>query len=245
MILFLGCSFTWGQGLWFEKWHEDGISTDVMNKNLPPQFPQEAMGYYDDEIRKKYHYPNLVAKELDRQYVTRWGNGGSNYNIHNCLTNVTNHMIPDGIDLLVVQFTDFMRDAQGDIERLEKNLGKNESNFEYIMSEQINKIDNFCRNTHWYYGDSFQEIPWIGFSWRDDMGKFLKKNYEKNYIPIEYQGKEYEGFVQLENSDLYLNKTIPGCKDYHLNIKGHKLISECILKKINSMDLKFIRPIRN
>ena len=242
MILFLGDSFTWGQGLYFEKWYEDGIGVDFINNHLPPDYTQELMSYEDDEIRKKYHFPNLVSRELNTQYVTKWGNGGSNYDIINMLQNVTYQMIPNGIELLVVQFNDFMRDSEYVIESLVKNIGSNEDNFEYIMMEQINKINNFCNYPKWHYGDSFQKLPWIGFSWRDDMGRALKKYYPDNYIPLKYNGNEYEGFIQLYDEDIFLHNSIPNCKDEHFNKKGHEIISNSILDKIQSLNIEFKKP---
>jgi len=239
MILFLGDSFTWGQGLYFEEWYDNGVSADFINKHLPPNYPQELMNYEDDEIRKKYHFPNLISKELNTQYVTKWGNGGSNYDIINMLENVTYQMIPDGIELVVVQFTDFMRDAEFIIDDLEKKLGPDLNNVNYVMMEQINKIDNFCNYPTWHFGDSFQKLPWIGFSWRDDVGRALEKYYPDNFIPLEYNGKSYHGFIELYQEDIFLHNSILGCKDEHFNKKGHRFISNCILNKIEKMDIQF------
>ena len=53
MIYFFGDSFTWGQGLYFEKWHEEGIKSDMMAKHMPDKFPQECLSYDDNKIRKE------------------------------------------------------------------------------------------------------------------------------------------------------------------------------------------------
>ena len=242
MILFLGDSFTWGQGLYFEEWYNNGVSVDTINKHLPPQYDQESLRYSDDLIRKERHFPNLVAHHYDRQYVTKWGNGGSNHDIIHMLKNVTYHMIPDGVDLLVVQFTDFMRDSQNEISQLEKKNGYTETNFQYIMANQINQINNFCSNPYWHHGDSFAPIPWVGFSWRGDMGDYLRVKYPNNYLPLLYNGKEHTNFMELSDENIFINNSIPNCKDQHFNKLGHEMLANSIIKKIDSMNINWKTP---
>ena len=106
MIYFFGDSFTWGQGLYFEKWHEKGIKSDLMAKHMPDTFPQECLSYDDNKIRKERHFPNLVAKHFDRDYITDWHNGGTNYNVLRFLGLVTGSPIQD---ITVFQFTSPLR----------------------------------------------------------------------------------------------------------------------------------------
>jgi len=67
MILFLGDSFTWGQGLPIEKWLKEGKSLDYCNR-LPPKVPSELYNYEDDNYRKQNHFPNLVAKHFNKSF---------------------------------------------------------------------------------------------------------------------------------------------------------------------------------
>jgi hypothetical protein len=66
MILFVGCSFTSEAGLQFEylvknrNWTSDEIN--------PPKSYLEHLDYKCDEYRKKHHFPNLVAKEMNMAY---------------------------------------------------------------------------------------------------------------------------------------------------------------------------------
>ena len=46
MIVFLGDSFTWGQGLQIPYWLEQGKSIDEISKLMPPHFPAEQYDYH-------------------------------------------------------------------------------------------------------------------------------------------------------------------------------------------------------
>lgn len=81
MIIFLGDSFTWGQGLYTKKWIQDGKSIEYCNNHLPPTFSHGNISHSDDEYRRKYHFPNLVAKHYDRSYYVKPKNGGTNRDI--------------------------------------------------------------------------------------------------------------------------------------------------------------------
>lgn len=73
-IIFAGCSFTWGQGLWsYLETDEHVPSYDEYifeNKPLPP-------GSY--EIRNKLRFPTLVSNHFDKTPIVKLSNGGCEY----------------------------------------------------------------------------------------------------------------------------------------------------------------------
>ena len=106
MILFLGCSFTWGAGLQFEYLIDNEEWTiEQCNKLIPPKSFMEHLNYKSDMFRKKNHYPNLVAKHFDCHHsLGKVGNGGDNMNIKFCLDNLNQlvvHETKKQIKLLV------------------------------------------------------------------------------------------------------------------------------------------------
>ena len=124
MILFLGCSYTWGSGLQYEYLHnEKGWSIEEINKVLPYNYHLEHLSYGADEYRKQNNWPNLVSKEINKAYVIgTYTNGGSNmttivHSIDHC------HKIAraNSISTVIVQFTDWLRDV--DNEKIQKLLG--------------------------------------------------------------------------------------------------------------------------
>ena len=236
MIVFLGDSFTWGQGLPIEKWIQtDNLSFKECNKFSPPEYSCESYNYEDDNYRKQNHFPNLVAKHFNKSYVTKFGNGGNNKNIVDILQNLDSHFVDDrGIDFFVFQFTDFLRDPyfdfaqdiiheQGDSYKFENNLNKL---FEDYIRTQLHLIDDLIQR---------RNSKWIGFSWREDFGKVLKQYYPNNYIPLIHNNKSYNNFGKLVDDDLKLKLSGKwvGLEDGHLNSDGHRVIANCIINKIN------------
>ena len=236
MIVFLGDSFTWGQGLPIEKWIQtDNLSIEECNKFSPPEYSCESYNYEDDNYRKQNHFPNLVAQHFNKSYVTKFGNGGNNKNIVDILQNLDSHFVDDrGIDFYVLQFTDFVRDPyfnfaqdiihkQGDSYKFENNLNKL---FEDYIRTQLHHIDDLIQR---------RNSKWIGFSWREDFGKVLKQYYPNNYIPLIHNNKSYNNFGKLVDDDLKLKLSGKwvGLEDGHLNSDGHRVIANCIINKIN------------
>ena len=236
MIVFLGDSFTWGQGLPIEKWIQtDNLSFKECNKFSPPEYSCESYNYEDDNYRKQNHFPNLVAQHFNKSYVTKFGNGGNNKNIVDILQNLDSHFVDDrGIDFFVFQFTDFLRDPyfdfaqdiiheQGDSYKFENNLNKL---FEDYIRTQLHLIDDLIQR---------RNSKWIGFSWREDFGKVLKQYYPNNYIPLIHNNKSYNNFGKLVDDDLKLKLSGKwvGLEDGHLNSDGHRVIANCIINKIN------------
>ncbi len=236
MIVFLGDSFTWGQGLPIEKWiKSDNLSIKECNNFSPPKYSCESYNYEDDNYRKQNHFPNLVAKHFNKSYVTKFGNGGNNKSIIDILENLDSHFVDDrGIDYFVIQFTDFVRDPyfnfaqdiiheQGDSYKFEHSL---ERLFEDYIKTQLELLDKLIKQ---------RNSRWIGFSWREDYGKILKENYPNNYIPLIHNNKSYDNFGKLVDDDLKLTLSgkWQGIRDCHLNSDGHRVIANCIINKIN------------
>ena len=235
MILFLGCSLTWGQGLQIEKWISEGKSFQFCNNNAVPGYFAEHMNYEDDEFRKSKSYPNLVAKELNVSYSTKWGNGGSNDEILFIIENLDKLICPDGIELIVIQFTDMCRDDM--FQYSYKN------NFydllEIHVKNQISKIDYALSNV-WN-----RNIPWVSLCWHEEQSKFLKEKYPKNFIKLNYNNKEFDDIHSLNqygknNGSMFeLSDKYDGINDGHPTIKWHSIISSSIIKKIKDENISF------
>jgi hypothetical protein len=235
MILFLGDSFTWGQGLQIPYWIQQGKSIDECNRLMPPQYPAEIYDYHADEYRKKHHFPNLVAKHFNKSYSTKWGNGGSNEDIIFHLKNVGKMMDIHGIDFIVIQFTEIGRD-----EELRKLLNP-DFNSDFInqnpdklikkyIQNQIHFIDDWCTNA--------LKKPWFAYSWRVEHGEILESEYPNNYIPLIYGDNFYNNQDSIHgNSPIILGNTIEGCQDGHLSEFGHEIVANSIIKKIENSNI--------
>lgn len=249
MIVFLGDSFTWGQGLFFEKWASEGKDVkNWFNKNGDvDEYPHETIDYESDKYRRENHFPAIVAKYFNKTYTTRWGNGGSNWDIINILNNVPS-LAPqyrNTIDLFVIQFTDFTRTDHRLIREsdlinelpfkrdkfpLETNYDDNAIIDELLNDElrlQIDMVNDIIVNK--------MGKKWIGLSWLDDMGSILEKDYPENHIKVEYNGIIYKSFERVyqekDRNLLFLTEKF-GIKDDHFNLEGHQFIANNIIKKI-------------
>lgn len=238
MIVFLGDSFTWGQGLYSKKWIEEGKSIEYCNNNMPPGFSHENISHSDDEYRRTFHFPNLVAKHYDRSYYVKPKNGGTNQDIIEMAEYIDYCAHDDAIDLVVVQFTEFLRDYNYDFP-LEFPRDLLLTNIEDIIYEICKgQIDETYNNLVKKDVKNF-----IFFSWRDDIGQILKSEFPNQYVPLIYKEKEYSAFEHLlsENRELELAGDI-GVSDGHFSELGHQVIADSIIKKVDTMNINFIRP---
>ena len=249
MILFLGCSLTFGQGLQIEKWITDGKSIEFCNRNSAPHYNAEQLTYEDDLFRKSKSYPNLVSKELGVSYSTKWGNGGSNDNIVFIIENLQKLIYTQNIDLVVIQFTDVCRDdmfhyiSQNNLYDL----------IDIHIKNQISKIDSILTGT--IFDKEPTNIPWIGICWHKEHSSFMRKRYEKNFVPIFYKDEEFNDISTLnqyvkdkvekvnwpkENAFELCDK-YDGVKDGHPTIEWHKVIADSIIRKIKKENIEFKR----
>ena len=62
MILFVGCSFTWGAGLQYEYLiEEENYSFEQIQKMIPPNYFLERCSYKADKYRQEKHFPNIPS----------------------------------------------------------------------------------------------------------------------------------------------------------------------------------------
>lgn len=234
MILFLGDSFTWGSGLYYKKWIQDGKSIDYCNNHLPNLFSHENISYSDDEYRRKHHFPNLVSKYYNKSYYVNPKNGGTNKDIYETLNVFFKHHNSYVPQLVVIQFTEFFREFGFSIpsEYAHEDISKW---IELQCTTQIDKVYSLLVE------NQINNI--LFFSWREDIGKILQSNYHKHYLPIYYKHQEYNNFEDLlsKNDELKLGGEL-GIDDSHFSELGHQVIADSIIKKVDTMNINFNRP---
>jgi len=247
MIVFAGCSYTWGSGLQYEYLLDRGWSVDKINQHLPMNSHLEHLSYEADEYRKQNNWPNLVSKELDKSFVIgTFTNGGSNIStILPSLDLVRRIRRTNSISTIVVQFTDWIRDINDvKIEEYPNNkldiVSQNYIDTKILF--QINQVVSKCNeiqsgsDLNYNHIDRGSYPKWVGLSWRRDVAILLKKHYPKNFIPIYYNDKEYLSFDRIDKG-LRLCDSIPGVEDQHLNSEGCKVIANSIVKKLKPSGL--------
>jgi hypothetical protein len=117
-MIFAGCSFTWGQGLYYY--------SNLPTLKEPPEdrFFEELVNYSHFEYAKTVRYPRLVANYFNTFELVHPKNGGSNQSAVNwwetCFNKEHNEMWQEGfrvpklhyseISHLIFQFTQWQRD---------------------------------------------------------------------------------------------------------------------------------------
>jgi len=245
MILYVGCSYTWGSGLQYEYLQDKGWSVDELNQVLPVNYHLENLSYEADEYRKQNNWPNLVSKELDKAFVIgTYTNGGSQLTTIKQSVEYTHRIArSNSIDTVVIQFTDWLRDVDDDTVT---RVNHNDTTQEFIESTILNQIEQIvevCNGLRGSYDPNLKDHKypknpypaWVGLSWRSDLGKVLKKHYPNNFIPIYHNGQEYDSFDYIDRG-LRLCDSMPGLKDDHLNSDGQRVIADSVIKKLKQYE---------
>ena len=229
-ILFLGDSFTWGQGLYFYKWKDENR-----------KFDGELGGMYDshrDYIRDEdllykdqLSYTGLVSSYYNLSQVKREKNGGSN-------TDIILDMIPmidrcnNKIDKLIFQFTAisryFFRDLNmSDIE----NVIKDDENryIDDIIRERANAFFNYIDYTLSYFSNLYN----FQYCYMDWLGDFYQFNPTKfvTYDVDGVQHKHFNPFLEKYKIDMFIDKT--AIIDLHLNKEGQQILAKSIINYFN------------
>tara|TARA_Y100000004_G_scaffold71413_1_gene80328 strand:- start:3 stop:719 length:717 start_codon:yes stop_codon:yes gene_type:complete len=234
MILFVGCSFTWGSGLQYEYLEKKGWSIEKLKKDRDRIITNNSidpLDYKADEYRKQHSWPNLVAKKLNKPYKIGTTKSASNLNqILNSIKHekkLCHSSKANQIDTIVVQFTDWTRDDLIVENSIDKNI---ECHIKQI-ADACDEIRNDKLISNYSYTTSYPS--WVGLSWQKDIGQVLEKDYPENFIPLYYKKERYNNFESFrESGGLILNI------DGHFNSKGCKIIADSIVKKLKQYETK-------
>jgi hypothetical protein len=252
MIVFIGDSFTWGQGLYFEEWIKNGISIDEISKYKPELVYHENLSYKDHLYRKTNRFANLVAKHFDKNHiVTTVCNGGSNYDIYYELKNLR---LPREIPILIViQLTDWLRplhkiglddigdwyqknDLQYIHEYYKSKSDKHDREYQKLLiKNQISLIENTIEKL----GYTHSKINHIYCNWNDDFKDYVSPKVLDRFVDISYNGSTNKSFDFLVRKNGISLKHTLGIFDSHLSSEGHQIVADSIIKKVKSMNIDF------
>ena len=185
-ILFLGDSFTWGQGLYLPSWVErkpevfhnflevrKGSAIDISMQWT------DQMNYIDKEdlrIKDELSFTGIVGRELNRIPLKKYSNGGS---ISNNLINLRDRHVVNGneIDLydsyrkydviIVFQFSSIGREDFEGLTKEESDLIiDTQKSFSDVLGGRIktlyDKVDNVFKEVERKYGYKYLYMDWLG-----------------------------------------------------------------------------------
>jgi lysophospholipase L1-like esterase len=222
MILFIGDSFTYGQGLqYYYLTEHKGWTWEECDKFNQENKRFEWLGFEEDEFRRKNGFPYLVSREIDLPFQTpRMENGSDNQVTYEIIRDIQSFCSTNNITFIVIQFSEPSRSI----------LNGTEPKFDTIdeqIEHQVQRISEIL---------DFYNIDWLGISWMPEIGKILKEKYSKNFVPIKYKDKYYNCFESrygMDIRELQISYT-DGADDGHFNLLGHKVIADSILEKYYS-----------
>jgi hypothetical protein len=220
-ILFIGDSFTWGQGLYFYKWMED-------NRKLP----DSVGGMYsshshlvtpaDLKYKDEYSFTGLISKYYGLEPAKRLNNGGGNTDIILDMITMIDKLGND-IDRVVFQFTSISRYQFRDLNM--GNIDNCNGTFEEIYSKRVSNLFKYVDNTLQYFSELYNfeycYLDWLGDFYKESPSKFVK--YSVNGIRCEY----FNQFLNEYKIDLMVDSN--PIIDLHLNKEGQKVLSNAII----------------
>jgi lysophospholipase L1-like esterase len=225
MIVFLGDSFTWGQGLeWEYMINNEGSSTDDCNKLMPPNHSCERLPLHLQDYREKNRWPRLVAEHFNQQYdLSRCGNGGSNYDAYIFLQNLENFIHGENLDLVIFQLTNSHRgipdDFEGDVDEL--------------FIEDVIEFKNCLEKIKEHH----PHINFLTLSWLPEPAVLIEKILgPEMLVKFNFEGKEYNSFEEFIDKITLSNKH-GGLIDHHFNLEGHQFIAKSVIEHIEKYDL--------
>lgn len=233
MILFLGDSFTWGQGLEWE-WliNNENYSTQDINKLMPPNHACERLPIHLQDYREKNRWPRLVSEHFNHQYdLSRCGNGGSNYDAQIVLQNLEHFIYPENLDLVIFQLTNSHRnipdDFEGDVDEL-----------------FIGDVLSF-KNTIESIKSKHPQINFLTLSWLPEPADIIERIMGKEMlVKFNFEGNEYNSFEPFIGKITLSNK-YQGLIDHHFNLEGHQFIAKSVIEHIEKYNLDKRNPNDN
>jgi hypothetical protein len=198
-IIFAGCSFTWGQGLYYS------------NKEFT-DLPYPAKGIYDhqnklfpSEEHLKYMEENRFATQVSKHFnvlpIVKKENGGGNYTVYDFVKKQIN----DNTKAVVVQTTSFGRNR-------EEDGGRGET-----IEEQIRQLNQLVE-----LSESKYKVPILFFHYDWSVGRVPQAIAERTIKPFSLKFS----FIDDTTNNPTINV---GPQDTHFNLNGHNIVSKEII----------------
>lgn len=262
-IIFAGCSFTHGHGLWFydkklyKKYYESDVLTDIIKER-----PHHHRHYKDI-----FRFPRLVCHELEKFEITRWSYSGNDtdsidfvnyiFDFKKSNSNWTlEHYKIDEISYIIFQTTyperseylinenERVRINFDDLDKIYEDLNRcGFSSFDEYYEALIKQNFNRIKNLFLFYEE--RGIKCFIINLTDDYNELINSDeYMSNSkINIKHDNMVFSCMVDAKNYDPSL--LICGDKEFfgdtppidkHPSKKFHRIIANSILEKIKEFE---------
>lgn len=233
-IVFAGCSFTWGQGLYYYS------NMSTLKESLPNVYNSNLITDAHNDFRKTLYYPRLVANHFNTFEVVKIENSGSETKSFDYIKCVFGLMEPinnytinqysfDEIEYIVFQTSQAQRNiyyydfkhADGSVEncKFKTFLPQTHNKFYKYLAEQKRCTfhDWFTEHCKDWFNKIKQQlqiyenkgIKTFVLNWEEDYMPFYKDDEWMNnrLITFEYNGNPYHNIRTMmnENKNLHIN----------------------------------------
>lgn len=216
-IIFAGCSFTWGQGLYYYS------NLPTIQHSQENSWNPHVVTYSQVEYMKTLRYPRLVAQRLGTFEVCQMNNGGSNSSIITFWNNAfdradevnqkyfssmptsTPQYFYKDFRYIVFQITQWGRShsfLRGEPYINSSDMNSDSFNFIAALKEKNLTVDEYCDrailadlNNIKAFLQKFESngVKALVMSWPNDYTSYVKNDawYEKRFITHSYHDKIY------------------------------------------------------
>lgn len=255
-ILFLGCSFTWGQGLYF---YSD-LDTTILPKD-EYSFNHKDVSHAQIKYKNKLRFPRLVANHFNTFEHTRSINGGCEDHSFEFVDNLFQRdFVYEDFSYMIIQISHLFRnhfkfeidgvahttniDPRNERTDLSNPFYKwyddNNMTYESYRNEFIKQQVNRLKEKITFYENKGIQCKII--SWQEDIVPFINEDLflSQKFVKLEYNNKTYDTISLLQKEypnmtimyDEYFGENPP--KDHHPSKLCHKVIAESIIKNIEN-----------
>ena len=225
-MIFAGCSFTWGQGLYYYS------NLDTLKEPLPDHYDKNLVKHAHIKFKESVRYPRLVADHFNTFEFVHPENGGSNQGaVHwwkNTLTNrepgawYGGHHIPQidysEVSHVVFQLTQWQRDnffmkVDGDAQTHEipfhctHQEQYRDKFFKWLDAQQISLgtwIQNYIQagldNVKSFLQDcEANSVKTLIFTWPSEYLLYIEKDpwLKERFVTFDYKGINYKSIEDL------------------------------------------------
>jgi hypothetical protein len=249
-IIFAGCSFTWGQGLYY--YSEMTNVIPQTDENFHPNNLTDAHIDYKNILR----FPRLVANHFNTFEVVKKSNGGSDIDSINFIDEIFNDGGTNGkynieeIDYIIFQTSQIVRNGYEFIFNNTRYNINQSGNSKYFSNWLIEKkltydqwFDLFCKETLEKIKNLFilyenKGIKCRILCWQNDLLSYIKSDdfMLERFITLDQYDSINDLVKQNENmliSEDYINFKTP-INDRHPSKFCHQIIAQNIIKHIEN-----------
>jgi len=260
-LVFAGCSFTWGQGLYYYS------GLESLKEPPPDTYDANLVRSAHIKYAATLRYPRLVSNYFNTFEVVSNQNGGSEETSMNFLSQLfglesgfghltTDSLCYNEVEYIILQTSNPVRNPFFYTHKGQKNKfltyeQSTKANFyEWLIEEKHYSLDNWLeehekdwinkvKNTLKFYED--KGIKTLILCWEDNYLQLIKDDIwlYNRFIPLEYNNKIYDciRYMMNENSELTINSDYDHFenppKDHHPSLKCHRVMAKNIINRIN------------